>query len=265
VDTDGELSPNEFRSLKCIRNEPHTHDTHKVTFAYSGTWTAAPVCNILFKRGGDPIPPDTEPVTRPYNPISTEPGDITLCVKRYGDEAKMGSFMHTLKPGEEIEAKGPNPQWTWQKGKFTNYGMIAGGTGLTPIIQAVGHILKHDPAAKVTLVCFNKTKEDILLQQELGHLSTAYPDRFVVHHVVETGPKRSLWDHWTRHNLTGRPSAPLLKPLLPPPGPGVFILQCGKPAMTAEVAGPKAKDWTQGPLAGILAELGYNSAQVWKL
>jgi len=257
--TEGSLSPSEFRPLKVLRNEPHTHNTHKITFEIDGTWTEAPVANVLFKL---PSQDSQDAVTRNYNPISIVDGSITLCVKRYGENAQMGSFMHGLKEGDQVEAKGPNVQWGWEKGKYKQYAMIAGGTGLTPIIQATSHILKNDHA-KVTLICFNQTPQDVLLRDEILQLKAAFPDRFTVHQVVE---RRTAWEHWVYGGLTeGKPTADLLRQFLPPKGSEALIMQCGRPGMTAAVAGPKNKDYTQGPVGGILAELGYTEKEVWKL
>lgn len=295
------LSPKEFKKVKCIANEEHTHNTHKITFELpqeeeggGSAWGTGPIANILFRVGGAaktgkccgccscgadcgcPVgkngccgcctcaPPCTCPkkevknsksITRPYNPISTDAdGTVTLVVKRY-DESKMGSAMHSLKPGDVVEAKGPNQQWSWKKGKFAHYGMIAGGTGLTPIIQATTHILKHD-SSKVTLVCFNQTPADILLKEELEGLAEAYPGRLTVHHVLEKGGRGAL---------QGRVRPSLLALVLPPPGKTSYIMTCGRKEMTETIAGPKAKDWTQGPLGGMLSKMGYEKAHVWKV
>ncbi len=43
-----------------------------------------------------------------------------------------------------------------------------------------------------------------------------------------------------------------------------FILVCGPPGFMATVSGTKAKDYTQGELAGLLKDLGYSLPQVYK-
>lgn len=56
----------------------------------------------------------------------------------------------------------------------------------------------------------------------------------------------------------------LLKKLMPAPGKGkVFV--CGPPPMLNALAGPKAKDYSQGEIGGALKNLGYTSEQIFKI
>merc|ERR1711939_321811 len=89
-----------------------------------------------------------KPIARPYNPLSvrSHQSTVTLLVKKYGCCAKMGSALHALKPGESVELKGPNQQWSFVTGQHSSYGFVAGGTGITPVIQAIVHVLEHDTA-----------------------------------------------------------------------------------------------------------------------
>ena len=113
-----------------------------------------PVANVLVKNGKD---------VRPYNPLEISAGTVTLLVKRYGEDAKMGSHLHNMQPGDEILMKGPNKQKSLEGLGKEQYGFVAGGTGITPIIQAIRHILSHETTAKISLVTLNKSTGDILL------------------------------------------------------------------------------------------------------
>jgi len=197
-------------------------------------------------------------IARPYNPLSADSGSkITLLVKKYPD-AKMGTKLHSLKPGETVEVRGPNQQWTFDQGKYSHYGMVAGGTGITPLMQAAEYILQHDRAAQVTMVTCNKTPEDVLLRKRLALLEVSSGGRFKVFHVVEQGA--------SVQELEGTAtSMELLKGLLPAPGPGVLVMVCGRKEMTEAVAGAKTPDFKQGEVDGLLKKLGYWTAQVWKV
>jgi cytochrome-b5 reductase len=51
---------------------------------------------------------------------------------------------------------------------------------------------------------------------------------------------------------------------MPAPGKGkVFV--CGPPPMLNALAGPKAKDYSQGEIGGALKNLGYTSEQIFKI
>lgn len=245
-----EAKKKDFQPLKCVSNQPHTHDTRKITFA-----TVEPlpqrtaVVNVAVRA---PLGDVGANVTRMYNPI-TNHGDttLTLLVKKYAD-AKMGTHLHSLKAGDTVEIKGPNQQWKFQKGKYDEYALVAGGTGITPLIQVAETVLDND-TAKVKMICANKTAGDRLLLEELAALKKAYPGRLTVEHLVEGSGQSKPSD------------SQALKKLLPPPTANVLVMVCGKPGMTAGVAGPKTKDFKQGEVGGALQELGYSSAQVWKL
>lgn len=253
------LSAKEWKTLTCIKNEPHTHDTHKVTFAVEGDWASkGAICNVLVK---------SDKIVRPYNPLDfSQKGSFTLLVKRYGEGAKMGSVMHELQAGQGIEVKGPNQQWKYEKGKHKHFGLVAGGTGLTPLIQVARSILENDDAT-VTILSANKSTGDALLVADLSSMQAAYPGRLKVAHIVEcrgTPPtKENFWEYY--YMRQGSLTKDVLKEVLPAPGPGVFIMVCGPGGMTGAVAGPKAKDYTQGELTGFLKELGYATDQVWKI
>jgi len=190
-------------------------------------------------------------VARNYNPLSAdEAGTFTLLVKRY-ENSKMGSALHTLKVGETVDMRGPNQQWKFEKGKYSHYAMIAGGTGITPLIQATEHILKTDAAAKVTMVTMNKTDADLLLADDLSKLQIIFGERLEVVHVVESAQ--------------GRVTASMLQGLMPPPRDGVLVMVCGRKEMTAAIAGPKTPDFKQGAVGGLLEKLGYTEKQVWKI
>lgn len=147
--------------------------------------------------------PSSAKAARPYNPLSVESGsELTLLVKRY-PEGKVGGALHELKPGESVEIRGPNTQWKFEEGKYNQYAMVAGGTGITPLFQTAGCVLSKDPAAQVTMVTLNKTSDDVLLRAELAELQATHGKRLKVIHVTECAE--------------GRASAAMLKKLLPAP------------------------------------------------
>jgi len=197
-------------------------------------------------------------VARPYNPVSAESGsDIQICVKRYPD-SKMGTKLHNLKVGETVEVRGPNKQWSYESGKYTHIAMVAGGTGITPLVQATEYILLHGTEV-VTVVTFNNSSEDVLLREQLARLAATFPRRLTVTHVVEANVSKD-----TVQGSATDPKA-LLKKLLPVPGHGVLVMVCGRKEMTAAIAGPKTPDFKQGDVGGVLKDMGYSTEQVWKV
>ena len=41
----------------------------------------------------------------------------------------MGTVMHELNVGDEMQFKGPNQQWAYERNKYKTIYMLAGGTG----------------------------------------------------------------------------------------------------------------------------------------
>jgi cytochrome-b5 reductase len=65
--------------------------------------------------------------------------------------------------------------------------------------------------------------------------------------------------------LAGRVSLELVQQLMPPStGERTMILVCGPPGFMEAVSGDKAPDKSQGPLMGLLKQLGYKAEQVYK-
>jgi len=193
--------------------------------------------------------------------MSVESGDtFTILVKKYKD-AKMGTKLHNLKEGETVEVRGPNQQWTFEKGKYKHYCMVAGGTGITPLMQATDYILKNDKA-KVTMLTFNSTPQDVLLKEQLASLATKFAGRLQVTHYVEGGEGYQK----AGCKQAGKCCAPtVLKSEVPAPEDGLLVMVCGPKAMTEAFVGPKTPDFKQGEVGGHLQGLGYTTAHVWKV
>lgn len=56
----------------------------------------------------------------------------------------------------------------------------------------------------------------------------------------------------------------LLAKQMPPPADDSLILVCGPPGLMKFVSGDKLPDKSQGPLEGLLKDMGYTEQQVFK-
>ena len=80
------------------------------------------------------------PVMRPYNPISpdTAVGSFQLLIKTY-EEGICSAYADQLKPGDIVRFKqleGNVKPWQYPF-HLREITMVAGGTGITPMIQAL--------------------------------------------------------------------------------------------------------------------------------
>ena len=75
-----------------------------------------------------------------------------------------------------------------------HFGMIAGGTGITPMLQIIRAIIRGRPrnggndTTEVDLIFANVNKEDILLKEDLDSLASE-DTGFRVHYVLNNPPE----------------------------------------------------------------------------
>ena len=186
------------------------------------------------------------------------PGHLDLVVKRYPG-GKMSEHLDSLAVGESLNFKGPIPKYPWEANKHSHIGLIAGGTGITPMYQLLRAIFNNpEDKTKVTLVYGNLTEDDILLKKELQQLENTYPQRLKVFYLLDNPPKE-----WT--GGSGHVTSELLKTVFPEPKEGnIKLFVCGPPGLYKAVSGGKNSPTDQGELTGILKELGYEKDQVFK-
>jgi cytochrome-b5 reductase len=79
----------------------------------------------------------------------------------------MSTYLHNLDVGQSLSIRGPIPKYKWEPNKFCHHlkftdvrheaiGLIAGGTGITPMYQLIKAIFKNpEDKTKVTLVYGN--------------------------------------------------------------------------------------------------------------
>ena len=113
---------------------------------------------------------------------------------------------------------------------------------------------------KVTLFFANVTEKDILLKERLTDLAARKPEQFKIQHVIEK-PGRGY------KGFQGFIGHDILSKNLPLPGLNdkIKIFVCGPPPMVEAVCGNKASPKDQGPLKGVLADIGYQPSQVYKV
>lgn len=99
--------------------------------------------------------------------------------------------------------------------------MIAGGTGITPMLQIIRAALKSNlDQTKLKLIYANVTPEDILLKQELDTLASIHPDRFTVYYVLNKPP-----ENW--NGGVGFVSKDDIEKHMPKTHANIKILMCG--------------------------------------
>eukprot|EP00986_Skeletonema_menzelii_P018570 scaffold26658_cov153-Skeletonema_menzelii.AAC.5 len=217
-----------------------------------------------------------------YSPISHPATEKTfdLLVKAYTPVpgGGVGDAICNLKVGQSLVGKLKSERLVHGSpligNRWNRIGLIAGGTGIAPLIQ-LARIILDDPTddTKVYLLSVNRNEDDILMRKEIDQLAKEHSDRFHVSYSLTGKTVRSDWDGYI-----GRGSVVMAKNALPPPsssdGKTTMIFVCGTDGFRDMWAGPIARapplpDGSKGPkiqgeLLGLLKEAGYEASDVFK-
>ena len=258
---DGDLksfSPKEFRSFKIIESEAVSPNTKRIVCALPSKdhVMGMDVASLVMIKGQDS--PEGKVVARPYTPttLDADKGFFELVIKGY-PEGNVSKYLCNLKAGDEVEVKGPFAKIKYEPNMKKEIGMIAGGSGITPMLQVIQYILRNpDDKTKVHLIFANNGDDDILLKDKLDALEKKH-DNFNVTYILSTpSPK------WKGEK--GFVSKELISSKLPKPSNDSMIFICGPPPMYKALSGAKGPKGTQGEIDGALKDLGYTIEQVYK-
>lgn len=234
------LDPSKWQPLTLVDVKQLSHNTRRFRFAlpHQEQVLGLPLGQHVSLKG---TAEDGSEVMRPYTPTSetTHRGQVDFVIKLY-PEGQMSQILAELAVGDSLLFKGPKGRFRYERGSKKAIGMLAGGSGITPMFQVMQHILKdpNDNTA-LSLVYANVTEDDILLRRELDDLAAAHPN-FSVYYVLNNPPKG--WQ-----GGKGFVTADMIKKHLPAPGTDVLILRCGPgPMNKAMEAHMDALGYTNG-------------------
>lgn len=134
-------------------------------------------------------------VVRSYTPISSDEdkGYFDLLIKSY-PTGNISKYVTSLMVGQTMKVRGPKGAMVYAPGLVKRFGMIAGGTGITPMLQIIKAITRGRETGdntEVDLIFANVNKEDILLKEDLDALAAQDP-KIRVHYVLNNPPEK--WD-----------------------------------------------------------------------
>jgi len=127
-----------------------------------------------------------------------------------------------------MKVKGPKGAMVYTPNMVRRFGMIAGGTGITPMLQIIRAIIRGRALGdntEVDLIFANVNPEDILLREDLDDLIKE-DKRFRIYYVLNNPPEK--WN-----GGVGFVTAEMIKEHLPAPASDIKILICGPPPMVS--------------------------------
>ncbi|CAI0384893.1 unnamed protein product [Linum tenue] len=189
----GVLDPENFRDFKLVKRTQLSHNVAKFTFALPTPTSVLglPIGQHISCRGKDS---QGEEVIKPYTPttLDSDVGSFELVIKMY-PQGRMSHHFREMRVGESLAVKGPKGRFRYQPGQVRAFGMLAGGSGITPMFQVARAILENPKdQTKVHLIYANVTHDDILLKEELEGLASRYPDSFKIYYVLNQPPE--VWN-----------------------------------------------------------------------
>lgn len=213
-----------YRKFPLIEKNKLSHDSYRFVFALPNASDSIGIptgqhVSIRASING-------EVVSRSYTPTSNnfDLGRLELVVKCYPN-GKLTTYLASLNVGDQVEFAGPKGAMKYSIGLCKHIGMVAGGSGITPMYQIIRAICE-DPSdsTTVSLLYANRTENDILLREQLDQFATTYPRKFQVHYVLDSPPKN--WEY-----SKGFVTKELMQAKFPAAGPDAKVMLCGPPPM----------------------------------
>lgn len=235
------MKADKYQPFKLLTRTQVSPNTVQFRFAlqHAAQRVGLPVGKHMLLRCTDA---EGKPVSRAYTPVSSDDdlGHFDLLVKLYSN-GKMSQHLQALQVGSTIDVRGPQGSLEYKgdgvfnivrRGSPTpqvynvkSVGMIAGGSGITPMLQLLRDVSKRSTTdfTKLSLLYANVTEADILLRSELESLreSRSLTDIF----YTLDRPSES----WTGGQ--GFITTEMIKANLPPPASSTLVLLCGPPPM----------------------------------
>ncbi|KAL2008491.1 hypothetical protein VTN00DRAFT_6685 [Thermoascus crustaceus] len=226
------LNPNEFQEFELKEKTAISHNVAIYRFALPRPTDilGLPIGQHISLAAT--IPGQPKEVVRSYTPISSdnEAGYFDLLVKEY-PQGNISKHLASLQIGQTMKVRGPKGAMVYTPNMCRHIGMIAGGTGITPMLQIIKAIIRNRPrnggndTTQVDLIFANVNPEDILLKDELDQLAKE-DDGFRVYYVLNNPP-----EGW--QGGVGFVTAEMIKEHLPAPANDIKVLICGPPPMVS--------------------------------
>jgi len=176
------LDPRTYRSFELTHKENVSHNTIRFTFALPSSHhrLGLPVGKHISIKAQDSEGKD---FMRNYTPVTGDEvqGHFKLVIKVY-PQGKMSRYLADLPLHAKIDCRGPQGGLEYKgRGLFEikrktgvvtqkvkRVGMLAGGTGITPMYQLIHAVLRDaKDTTDLNLIFGNITEDDILLRDEL--------------------------------------------------------------------------------------------------
>jgi ferredoxin-NADP reductase len=167
--------------------------------------------------------------------IASSPEDthLELTVERLDDGEVSPYLVDVLRPGDELELRGPiGGYFVWEASDDAPVFLLAGGSGVVPFRSMLRHRMAAGSAVPLRLLYSSRSLADVIYRDELQAADDGVDVEFVL--------TREWPDDWSGHR--GRVDQKLLRQLAWPPDqhPAIFI--CGPNSFVEAMAAGLVQD-----------------------
>jgi len=117
-----------------------------------------------------------------------------ITVKRMADGVVSRHLHDHVRAGDTLVALDPTGDFTLATDATArrHLVLVAGGVGITPLVSLAETVLRAEPGSRVTLLCGNRSEDEIVFRQRLAALAGQFAPRLEVLHALDTAG-----DGWT--------------------------------------------------------------------
>lgn len=155
---------------------------------------------------------------------------VQLTIECLGEGEVSSYLAEQSRPGDRIELRGPiGAYFTWTVQTGGPLILVAGGTGIVPIMSMLRHRARFRSRIPVRLLYSSRSYEEIVYRQELERLENAGDGFQLVHTLTRSRP--AGWSGFRR-----RIDREMLQAIMPPPEANPLAYVCGPTEMVESVA-----------------------------
>jgi ring-1,2-phenylacetyl-CoA epoxidase subunit PaaE len=197
----------QYLSLKVREVVKETPDTVTIYFEQPDPYLdykPGQYLTVILDLGGKEVRRSYSLCTSPYT--DPHPG---ITVKKVKGGLVSNYLNEQIRPGKTIEIMKPLGHFTtdFHSKNKNHFVMIAGGSGITPIMGIAKSVLVNEPSSKVTLIYCSRSEEQIIFKKQLEALQAKYGERLeVVHNLSQPSAE---WN-----GLKGRLNSQKIKSIL---------------------------------------------------
>jgi len=155
---------------------------------------------------------------------------VALTVERLDDGEVSPYLTDGLQVGDQIELRGPiGGYFTWQVADGGPLLLIAGGSGIVPLMAMIRHRAAQQSSVPTRLLLSSRDFDDIIYRHELEQLAAADPTLMVTHTLTRAQPPN--WAGYAR-----RIDRAMLEEVAWPPAAQPLAFVCGPTTLVETVA-----------------------------